>query len=176
MPTGELLAAWSEKDVLALVVTGACHGLWVAHVGLSTTEDLTPVIERYQYFPGLGSLMHARRKLCMVLVSSGGKFVAFVESHGRNCVSIFCNPEGASKAPTAMVDLSKWVEPAQEPQINGAFLLNDSLLIFLRDFVIRYELLPVKIEEQTKAVPDTPLPFGLDRKALLHMLDTHGED
>lgn len=180
---GELLAAWTKPEVageanirLAVSTADKTRGAILFDINLPSQANV-PQFCNALFLPALGTCAAARQHLHITLVSPNRGFIALIESMGRHAVSIFKNPVDAARAPTAAVDLST-VSGIREAEVLAAVLTDKAVVINLQDCVVICYLNP------SAKVPDIPkqlvssdrMPLGIDPKALLRMLDLHGDD
>jgi len=202
LPDGELLGAWPEEEAamecgaavassgLSLVFVESFNSnASVLRVTLAPAVGSTPFVEACVRIPAIASLASARRDLRLALVSPARTFVALVEARGRNAVTVFRRPTaGATRSPTAALDLSSG-DDASDPEVLGALLSDAAALVLTRHSVARYTLdATARVGEDARPRPpgaaaagageggERRTPLGLDAKALLRMLDMHGED
>lgn len=172
----------SANSKLAVVLSDGCHGAFLFHLMLASASHAAPSFHNSSWVPGIAACASARAGLRLVLASPSRKFLALVEALGNSAVTIFGNPAGSSRAPTAALQLAQVLYAAgsmQDPsEVRGAFLLESAIVVLLRSGLVRTMLdASVRLVDVVAAPLSLErMPMGINRKALLQMLDRYGED
>lgn len=187
LPRGDLLAAWPEAPEappagvpyasgLAIALDDGCGGATVFRAVVP--DDGAVALEGAERIPGLAACASARRDLRLILASPKRTFLGLIETRGQNAVSVFRNPGELERAPTVAIPIQGAC--VEEAEVLGAALGEDAIVVLLRGQLLRCTLDEAArvVEEVRKGPPPraSELPMGIDRAALLRMLDMQGED
>jgi len=172
LPHGDLLAAWASGPNLAVLIgkgrQGSATALQIS-VGDSELQ-----LSHCEEIPGLAACASAREKLTCLLPSQEGRLFALVEV---NAVSVFRHPEGQALAATASLQLPS---TGLGYEVLGA-AATDHVVAALTPTELVWSTVDLTAHPKQRPAPkkkasQEKLPMGIDREALLRMLDMRGED
>lgn len=179
LPRGELLGAWPEGggNSLSVLVVGGSRGAATELRLSAASASSEVVVEAWEEVPGFGACATVRAG-CWVAASPSAGCFALVEAKGTSAVNVFRRPAGAPRAATAAVFLGEVAGACGwDGEVLGVALSDSAVVAWTTLGLVRATL---NLAAQPPAAPApkvaAKLPMGLDREALLRMLDMQADD